>query len=85
MDVEQRARRLIGEEVLGWRLTEYIGSGATANVFEGRRRNDRAAIKLYLPQMAEEDPNGERLQRESRVLQAINDPNVCGTTITPKS
>jgi serine/threonine protein kinase len=72
----QRAIQLVGKEVGGWSLIEYIDSGMSADVYRATKGDAVAALKLYHEWVSAEDADGTRLEREGRTLLGIRHPNL---------
>jgi formylglycine-generating enzyme required for sulfatase activity len=75
------ATTLIGRELGGYRLTTLLGAGASAVVFRGESTFDASivrALKVIDPELAAVPTFLERLRREARVLERLQDPHVVG-------
>lgn len=61
------AAQLVGKEIGGWKVSEYVGSGGTALVCEAKRNSQPRAIKIYDPAMVKQfgiEEVDERIKRQ---------------------
>ncbi len=61
------AAQLVGKEIGGWKVSEYVGSGGTALVCEAKRNSQTRAIKIYDPAMVKQfgiEEVDERIKRQ---------------------
>lgn len=65
-------------EVPGYRLAQQIGSGASAQVFLGLQHafGRPVAIKVLLPEAADDSAARERFLREAEIAQRLSHPNI---------
>jgi serine/threonine protein kinase len=77
MGVETRDPR-IGHEFAGYRVEALIGRGGMGAVYraEDMRLGRKVALKLLVPELAEDERFRERFLRESRLAAAIDHPNI---------
>src|SRR6266571_6472624 len=68
----------IGREFAGYRVEELIGRGGMGAVYraEDTRLDRKVALKLLIPDLAEDERFRERFLRESRLAAAIDHPNI---------
>ena len=59
----------------GWRLEREIGRGAVGVVYEARRGDERAAVKVLLRQWSAVTSIVERFAREARVMSRMTSPH----------
>ncbi|MFO0602957.1 MAG: serine/threonine-protein kinase [Polyangiales bacterium] len=61
-----------------WVIDEPLASGSTSEVFRGHERasGEPAAIKVLLPEFADDAQALQRFQREARVAQRLAHPNI---------
>ena len=67
-----------GTEVAGYRVLRELGRGGMGLVYEAEhlRLGRRAALKLLTPDMAADSNVRERFVQESRLIAAIDHPNI---------
>jgi serine/threonine protein kinase len=67
-----------GTEVAGYRIESLIGRGGMAVVYraEHLRLGRKVALKLMIPELAENEMFRQRFIRESRLAAAIDHPNI---------
>lgn len=61
------AAQLVGKEIGGWKVSEYVGSGGTALVCQAKRNSQLRAIKIYDPAMVKQfgiQEVDERIKRQ---------------------
>jgi serine/threonine protein kinase len=68
----------IGREFAGYRVEALIGRGGMGAVYraEDMRLGRKVALKLLVPELAEDERFRERFLRESRLAAAIDHPNI---------
>ena len=66
----------IGSKVAGWTVRRVIGKGSSGTVYEVEKRNQRAALKVIVPDTANETAL-PRFRREVKLLQGVRHANVC--------
>src|ERR671924_602951 len=68
----------IGQAFAGYRVEELIGRGGMGAVYraEDMRLARKVALKLLIPDLAEDERFRERFLRESRLAAAIDHPNI---------
>jgi serine/threonine protein kinase len=68
---------LIGAVVDGWRILMKVGQGASGSVYEARKEDQRAALKMIRPDVV--SPSSlARFKREAHLLMEIDHPHVVG-------
>jgi len=77
MPRNEEATNLEGRAILGYDLTKYIDSGASADVYRAERDGRVFALKLYRAWVTDGDPVGHRRAREISALRALDHPHVC--------
>lgn len=73
----EEAQKVLGAEVGGYRLVEYLDSGWTADVYRGEKDGRSVAVKVYLSPDVLEGNDWARVQREQNALRAVDHPNIC--------
>lgn len=63
---ERISRELSGQEVGGWRIGRYLGAGKSAVVFDSERDGQRAALKVFDPELVERFGKDTQLGRINR-------------------
>ncbi|MEZ6185526.1 MAG: serine/threonine-protein kinase [Planctomycetota bacterium] len=65
----------VGGKHAGWTVQRVIGKGSSGTVYEVRKRNQRAALKVILPDVTNEEAL-PRFRREVKLLSEVRHPNV---------
>jgi eukaryotic-like serine/threonine-protein kinase len=72
---KSRAKRfekdLVGKQVSGWSIQEYINHGKSAAVFKGQKAGQLCAIKLFDPEIIEKQAAEIQFQRIQRELSLV--------------
>lgn len=66
---------LVGTRIDDWKISRKIAEGAFGAVYEARRKQERSAVKVALPNSLGKD-GLQRFRREAHILMEISDPNV---------
>jgi serine/threonine protein kinase len=71
--------RMTGRSLAGYQLQALIGAGGMGEVYRAHDLNLRrdVAIKILPPALTGDQDRGARLEREARMLAALNHPNIC--------
>src|SRR5215510_7162850 len=69
---------MIGTQLAHYSITSHLGSGGMGEVYEAMdsKLGRRVAIKLLPESFAGDTERAARLEREARVLAALNHPNI---------
>ncbi|MCA9579117.1 MAG: protein kinase [Myxococcales bacterium] len=74
-----RVTDLVGRELAGFRLTDFLGEGGMAAVYRGENKLTRSivrAIKVVRTELVEQPEFVERFAREAEVLERLRHPNI---------
>jgi serine/threonine protein kinase len=77
--VSARVTDLVGRELAGFRLTDFVGEGGMAAVYRGENNLNRAivrAIKVVRAELADQPEFVTRFAREAEVLERLRHPNI---------
>ena len=68
----------LGTELLGYRIEAVLGRGGMGVVYQAldRRLERKVALKLLLPELAEDESFRQRFLRESQLAASLDHPNV---------
>lgn len=79
--LEKDTHPLLGAVIDKYKIIEVINAGGMGIVFKARQKiMDRdIALKLLPPEMAKDDVNLQRLEREAKALAQLNHPNIIAT------
>lgn len=69
----QISEKLKGRHIGGWFIGQYLGSGKSAVVFEGEKDNQKAALKVFDPELVERFGKATQLARIQRECQLIGE------------
>ena len=67
---------ILGDLVPGLELTREVGVGATGIVYEGRRHDERVAVKVLHARLLNTVRDVERFRREALTMAQLDHPNI---------
>ncbi|MDZ4835868.1 MAG: protein kinase [Candidatus Melainabacteria bacterium] len=76
-----RPHPMLGAQIGQYRILDVVGGGGMGIVFRARQETvDRdVALKLLPPELAHDEINSKRLEREAKALAKLNHPNIVTT------
>lgn len=79
--LEKETHPLLGAEIDKYKIVEVLNAGGMGIVFKARQKvMDRdIALKLLPPELAKDEVNLQRLEREAKALAQLNHPNIIAT------
>lgn len=79
--IEKETHPLLGAEIDKYKIVEVLNAGGMGIVFKARQKiMDRdIALKLLPPELAKDEVNLQRLEREAKALAQLNHPNIIAT------
>lgn len=79
--LEKDTHPLLGAEIDKYKIVEVLNAGGMGIVFKARQKiMDRdIALKLLPPELAKDEVNLQRLEREAKALAQLNHPNIIAT------
>src|SRR5215813_5465774 len=71
--------RLIGKELLNYRLTEKLGAGGQGDVYKAIdvKLGRSVVVKVLPADLTEKRSSLERFEREARLASSLDHPNIC--------
>lgn len=79
--LEKETHPMLGAEIDKYKIVEVLNAGGMGIVFKARQKiMDRdIALKLLPPELAKDEVNLQRLEREAKALAQLNHPNIIAT------
>ncbi|MBP7863819.1 serine/threonine protein kinase [bacterium] len=79
--LEKENHPMLGAEIDKYKIIEVLNAGGMGIVFKARQKiMDRdIALKLLPPELAKDEVNLQRLEREAKALAQLNHPNIIAT------
>ncbi len=79
--LEKETHPMLGAEIDKYKIIEVLNAGGMGIVFKARQKiMDRdIALKLLPPELAKDEVNLQRLEREAKALAQLNHPNIIAT------